>query len=57
MTRASDLTDFRLLDERNLDDEGLDRIVSVGMLEHVGLPHFPPLSAGSPICWHKMAWR
>lgn len=34
-----DQTDFRLLDYRKLD-EGFDRVVSVGMLEHVGLPHF-----------------
>jgi cyclopropane-fatty-acyl-phospholipid synthase len=35
-----DNLDFRLLDYRKLD-ERFDRIVSVGMLEHVGLPHFP----------------
>jgi len=34
-----DRIDFRLLDYRKLD-ERFDRIVSVGMLEHVGLPHF-----------------
>lgn len=34
-----DKVDFRLLDYRKLD-ERFDRIVSVGMLEHVGLPHF-----------------
>lgn len=32
-------TEFRLLDYRALD-ETFDRIVSVGMLEHVGAPHF-----------------
>ena len=36
----ADRTDFRLLDYRKLD-ERFDRIVSVGMLEHVGLPQFP----------------
>ncbi|MDJ0821111.1 MAG: cyclopropane-fatty-acyl-phospholipid synthase family protein [Paracoccaceae bacterium] len=35
----SDRIEFRLLDYRKLD-ERFDRIVSVGMLEHVGLPHF-----------------
>ncbi len=34
-----DRVTFRLLDYRNLD-ETFDRIVSVGMLEHVGLPQF-----------------
>jgi cyclopropane-fatty-acyl-phospholipid synthase len=34
-----DRVDFRLLDYRKLDEQ-FDRIVSVGMLEHVGLPHF-----------------
>ena len=34
------MTDFRLLDYRKLDEQ-FDRIVSVGMLEHVGLPQFP----------------
>ncbi|WP_198521852.1 cyclopropane-fatty-acyl-phospholipid synthase family protein [Sagittula sp. P11] len=34
-----DVTDFRLLDYRKLDEE-FDRVVSVGMLEHVGAPHF-----------------
>ncbi|MGP6089888.1 class I SAM-dependent methyltransferase [Antarctobacter jejuensis] len=34
-----DRVDFRLLDYRLLD-ERFDRIVSVGMLEHVGAPHF-----------------
>ncbi len=33
------MTDFRLLDYRKLDEK-FDRIVSVGMLEHVGLPQF-----------------
>lgn len=32
-------TDFRLQDYRALD-ERFDRIVSVGMLEHVGVPHY-----------------
>jgi cyclopropane-fatty-acyl-phospholipid synthase len=32
-------TDFRLLDYRALEGQ-YDRIVSVGMLEHVGLPHY-----------------
>ena len=35
----SDLIDFRLQDYRLLD-EPFDRIVSVGMLEHVGLPQY-----------------
>jgi cyclopropane-fatty-acyl-phospholipid synthase len=34
-----DQIDFRLLDYRLLN-ETFDRIVSVGMLEHVGLPHY-----------------
>lgn len=34
-----DRTDFRLMDYRDLDDR-FDRIVSVGMLEHVGAPQF-----------------
>ena len=34
------LVDFRLQDYRTLD-RTFDRIVSVGMLEHVGLPHYP----------------
>ncbi|MBV1895291.1 MAG: cyclopropane-fatty-acyl-phospholipid synthase family protein [Rhodobacteraceae bacterium] len=34
-----DQTDFRLLDYRSLEGQ-FDRIVSVGMLEHVGLPHY-----------------
>lgn len=34
-----DRVDFRLLDYRELD-ETFDRIVSVGMLEHVGVPHY-----------------
>ena len=36
---VGELTDFRLQDYRTLDTT-FDRIVSVGMLEHVGLPHF-----------------
>ena len=36
----SEMTDFRLMDYRELT-ERFDRIVSVGMLEHVGLPQFP----------------
>ncbi|NNE79191.1 MAG: class I SAM-dependent methyltransferase [Silicimonas sp.] len=35
----SDRVDFRLCDYRDLDGS-FDRIVSVGMFEHVGLPHF-----------------
>ncbi|MEX0280863.1 MAG: class I SAM-dependent methyltransferase [Arenibacterium sp.] len=35
----SERVDFRLLDYRRLN-ENFDRIVSVGMLEHVGLPHY-----------------
>ena len=35
----SDKTDFRLTDYRDLN-ETFDRIVSVGMLEHVGAPNF-----------------
>ena len=35
----SDRISFRLMDYRNLVDR-YDRIVSVGMLEHVGLPHY-----------------
>ncbi|MHA6264978.1 class I SAM-dependent methyltransferase [Arenibacterium sp. CAU 1754] len=35
----SEVIDFRLLDYRELN-ESFDRIVSVGMLEHVGLPHY-----------------
>jgi len=35
----SDRIAFRLMDYRALDQR-FDRIVSVGMLEHVGLPHF-----------------
>ncbi len=35
----SDLVSFRLIDYRKLN-EPFDRIVSVGMLEHVGLPHY-----------------
>lgn len=38
-TRLSDRVDFRLMDYRKLDAR-FDRIVSVGMLEHVGLPHY-----------------
>lgn len=34
-----DRVDFRLLDYRELDEK-FDRIVSVGMLEHVGVPHY-----------------
>ena len=34
-----DQTDFRLLDYRSLEGQ-FDRIVSVGMLEHVGSPHY-----------------
>ncbi|WP_454713641.1 class I SAM-dependent methyltransferase [Caulobacter segnis] len=34
-----DKTDFRLTDYRDLDEK-FDRIVSVGMLEHVGAPNF-----------------
>ena len=34
-----DQIDFRLCDYRDLNDT-FDRIVSVGMLEHVGLPHY-----------------
>jgi cyclopropane-fatty-acyl-phospholipid synthase len=36
----SDQVEFRLTDYRDLD-ETFDRIVSVGMLEHVGAPQFP----------------
>ena len=32
--------DFRLLDYRQMTDK-FDRIVSVGMFEHVGVPHYP----------------
>jgi cyclopropane-fatty-acyl-phospholipid synthase len=35
----SDKIDLRLLDYRKLDEQ-FDRVVSVGMLEHVGLPHY-----------------
>lgn len=35
----SDKVEFRLIDYRDLSDS-FDRIVSVGMFEHVGLPHF-----------------
>lgn len=35
----SDLVDFRLQDYRTLDQQ-FDRIVSVGMLEHVGAPNY-----------------
>ncbi len=35
----SDRVDFRLTDYRHLD-ERFDRIVSVGMFEHVGVPHY-----------------
>ncbi len=35
----SDRITFRLMDYRDLE-ERFDRIVSVGMLEHVGLPHY-----------------
>ncbi len=35
----SDRIDFRLMDYRDLS-ESFDRIVSVGMLEHVGVPHY-----------------
>ncbi|HJV43404.1 cyclopropane-fatty-acyl-phospholipid synthase family protein [Caulobacter sp.] len=35
----ADQTDFRLTDYRDLDEK-FDRIVSVGMLEHVGAPNF-----------------
>ncbi|NIY96967.1 class I SAM-dependent methyltransferase [Salipiger sp. HF18] len=35
---VADKVDFRLLDYRKID-ETFDRIVSVGMLEHVGYPH------------------
>ncbi len=38
-TGLQDQTDFRLLDYRALEGQ-FDRIVSVGMLEHVGLPHY-----------------
>ncbi|NDW32202.1 cyclopropane-fatty-acyl-phospholipid synthase family protein [Salipiger sp. PrR007] len=34
----ADKTDFRLLDYRKIEDR-FDRVVSVGMLEHVGYPH------------------
>lgn len=35
----ADRVDFRLCDYRNID-ESFDRIVSIGMFEHVGLRHF-----------------
>lgn len=35
----ADLCDFQMLDYRDVTDR-FDRVVSVGMLEHVGLPHF-----------------
>ncbi|WP_332872488.1 cyclopropane-fatty-acyl-phospholipid synthase family protein [Pontibaca salina] len=35
-----DQVEFRLTDYRELDED-FDRIVSVGMLEHVGAPHYP----------------
>ncbi|WP_339871147.1 cyclopropane-fatty-acyl-phospholipid synthase family protein [uncultured Brevundimonas sp.] len=35
----ADRTDFRLQDYRDLDGT-FDRIISVGMFEHVGLPHY-----------------
>jgi len=34
-----DQTEFRLMDYRELNEK-FDRIVSVGMLEHVGMPHY-----------------
>ncbi|MGO4915492.1 class I SAM-dependent methyltransferase [Pseudogemmobacter sp. W21_MBD1_M6] len=40
----SDRVDFRLTDYRDVT-ETFDRIVSVGMFEHVGLPHFQPYFA------------
>jgi len=35
----SDMVEFRLMDYRNVN-ETFDRIVSVGMFEHVGAPHY-----------------
>ncbi|MGR3759979.1 class I SAM-dependent methyltransferase [Roseobacteraceae bacterium NS-SX3] len=35
----ADRVEFRLMDYRSLEEQ-FDRIVSVGMLEHVGAPHF-----------------
>lgn len=35
----SELCDFQMLDYRKVSDR-YDRVVSVGMLEHVGLPHY-----------------
>ncbi len=36
----TDLVSFRLMDYREVEDR-FDRIVSVGMFEHVGVPHYP----------------
>ncbi|MDH5798664.1 MAG: cyclopropane-fatty-acyl-phospholipid synthase family protein [Paracoccaceae bacterium] len=39
MAGLADQVDFRLMDYREVD-ETFDRIVSVGMFEHVGVPHY-----------------
>ena len=39
--RSGDRVDIRLLDYRDLEDEPFDKIVSVGMFEHVGRSQMP----------------
>ena len=48
--------EFRLTDYRDLT-ERFDRIVSVGMLEHVGLPSSTPTSPASTTSWRRTASR
>ncbi|WP_251553676.1 SAM-dependent methyltransferase [Neobacillus muris] len=39
--RLSDLVDVQLIDYREIKEQQFDRVVSVGMLEHVGKDHLP----------------
>jgi cyclopropane-fatty-acyl-phospholipid synthase len=39
--QLEDLIDVKLMDYRELKDQKFDRVVSVGMLEHVGQEHLP----------------
>ena len=53
---VADRLQFRLLDYRLLE-ESYDRIVSVGMFEHVGLKHSPSSSTRSTRCWSLTGLR
>ncbi len=54
----SDRVRFELLDYRDpCLTEQFDRIVSVGMFEHVGINHYDAFFRTVAVAWRRMAWR